>query len=79
VWVSREFKDLCGCLIEIWQGGSLFYGENQLDAVKKALVDFQQKRDTKAQLILTLAYSSGGVCTIVMISLFLTDVIDSSV
>jgi len=61
----------CGCLIEIWQGGILFYSGNQRDAIKKALVNFQQKRDTKAALILSVAYSSGEVCTIVMTALFL--------
>jgi len=41
---------------EIW-GGILFYSEDQRDTIKKALVNFQQKRDTKAALILSLGYS----------------------
>ncbi|KAF8486369.1 FAD dependent oxidoreductase [Russula ochroleuca] len=43
---------------ETW-GGLRFYAENQLDAIKGALVDFQQKNDTKAEVIVLLSYSSG--------------------
>jgi hypothetical protein len=42
------------------------YAENQLDSIKKALVKFQQKGDTKAALELALTYSSGQVSTTMM-------------
>ena len=49
-------------LIEIWKGGVIFYSEDQLDAIKEALVKFQQESDTKAALLLFMTYSSGQVC-----------------
>ncbi|KAI0291688.1 hypothetical protein BC826DRAFT_1105825 [Russula brevipes] len=49
---------------EIW-GGLLVYAENQLDAIKEALIKFQQKKDTKADLIVTFFYSSGQLSILV--------------
>ncbi|KAF8486365.1 FAD dependent oxidoreductase [Russula ochroleuca] len=43
---------------ETW-GGFLTYAENQLDAIKEMLVNFQQRTDTKAEVIVLLPYSSG--------------------
>ncbi|KAH9990399.1 hypothetical protein BJV77DRAFT_1124207 [Russula vinacea] len=40
-------------------GGFLIYAENQLDAIKTALVNFQQENDTKAEVLVGLTYSSG--------------------
>jgi hypothetical protein len=48
--------------LEILQGGIRLYAESQLDAIKDALVKFQQKSDTKAALLVTMGYSSGQVC-----------------
>ncbi|KAI0262278.1 hypothetical protein BGY98DRAFT_1050305 [Russula aff. rugulosa BPL654] len=42
----------------IW-GGFLFYDESQLSAVKSALVNFQEKNDTKGVVVGFLIYSSG--------------------
>ncbi|KAH9990425.1 FAD dependent oxidoreductase [Russula vinacea] len=42
----------------IW-GGFRLYAEDQLDAIKEALVEFQQKNDTKAAIDVVLSYSSG--------------------
>ena len=55
--------DYIGDLITIWQGGFLTYAENQLDAIKTAVVNLQQKNDTKAEVFVALIYSSGQVCT----------------
>ena len=44
------------------QGGFRIYGESQLDAIKEALVKFQQKSDTKAAALITMTYASGQVC-----------------
>ena len=46
------------------QGGFLFYAEDQLDAIKEALLNFQQKSDTKAALEVSLTYYSGQVCAV---------------
>ncbi|KAF8492577.1 hypothetical protein F5888DRAFT_1806711 [Russula emetica] len=43
---------------DIW-GGFLFYSEDQLDAIKMALLNFQEKNDTKAAVLVFMAYSSG--------------------
>ncbi|KAH9990398.1 FAD-binding domain-containing protein [Russula vinacea] len=43
---------------EAW-GGFCIYTENQLDAIKTALVNFQQENDTKAEVLVGLTYSSG--------------------
>jgi hypothetical protein len=48
-------------LLEIWQAGVLLYSEDQLDAIRDALVIFQQKNDTKASVFMFLTYSSGQV------------------
>jgi hypothetical protein len=55
-------------LPEVWQGGFLFYSEDQLDAIKMALLNFQEKNDTKAALLISMAYSSGPVSSVVTIS-----------
>jgi hypothetical protein len=47
--------------LEILQGGIRLYAESQLDAIKDALVTFQQKSDTKAALLVTMSYTSGQV------------------
>ncbi|KAI9449101.1 FAD-binding domain-containing protein [Lactarius psammicola] len=43
---------------KVW-GGIVFYPPNQLDAVKDALVRYQQKQDVKAALAVFLSYASG--------------------
>ncbi|KAH9015946.1 FAD-binding domain-containing protein [Lactarius deliciosus] len=40
-------------------GGIMFYPPNQLDAVKDALVKYQQKQDVNAALLVFLNYASG--------------------
>jgi hypothetical protein len=55
--------------LEFWQGGFLFYTENQLGAIKEALMKFQQKNDTKAAIIVSLAHTSGQVCFVMTASL----------
>ena len=57
-----------GYLLEVWQGGFLFYSEDQLDAIKMALLNFQEKNDTKAAVLVYMAYSSGPVSSIMTIS-----------
>ena len=71
-----------GDLIEIWQGGVLYYADNQLDAIREALVKFQQKNDTKAQIMVILSYSSSSglsqVCFVVMaLCLIQTNLVNS--
>ncbi|KAI0271875.1 FAD-binding domain-containing protein [Russula aff. rugulosa BPL654] len=44
----------------IW-GGTLVYPESQLQAVKAALVKFQQQNDTKASPALEVTYSAGNL------------------
>jgi hypothetical protein len=46
------------------------YTEDKLDAIKEALVKFQQKNDTKASAIVSMSYSSDPVCSVTMASLF---------
>jgi len=48
----------------VW-GGTLTYAENQLDEIKKALVEFQQKNDTKAACTVSLIYSSGQLSAVI--------------
>ncbi|KAF8486364.1 FAD dependent oxidoreductase [Russula ochroleuca] len=49
---------------DVW-GGIHFYSENQLDAIKEAFIKYQQKNDTKAEVAVSLSYSSGQIlCTI---------------
>jgi hypothetical protein len=48
--------------IEMFQGGNRLYAESQLDAIKEALLKFQQKSDTKAEVMVSMAYISGQVC-----------------
>ena len=55
------------------QGGFLFYAEDQLDAVKEALVNFQQNNDTKAALEVYVTYTSGQVCAMTESLLVQTD------
>jgi hypothetical protein len=69
--LSKCFKDSTGELLEIRQGGFLSYAEDQLDAVKEALFNFQQKNDTKAANAVSLSYSSGQVCSVLTASLFI--------
>ena len=56
--------DYIGDLFEIWQGGLRFYNESQLDAIKKALFEYDQKNDTKAVTQVYLTYSSDQVCSV---------------
>jgi hypothetical protein len=44
------------------QGGIRLYAESQLDAIKEALFEFQQKTDTKAAIMMPVAYTSHQVC-----------------
>jgi len=61
------------------QGGFLTYTEDKLDQIKDSLVKFQEKTDTKAAVILTFAYTSGQVWSIVAASpLVPTDAIDAT-
>jgi hypothetical protein len=48
--------------LEFLQGGSRLYAESQLDAIKEALVKFQQISDTKAAVMISPTYVSGQVC-----------------
>jgi hypothetical protein len=60
IWVSWPecwFTNQIGNLLETWQAGFIYYSENELDAIKEVLVNFQQKNDDKAVLIVSLAYS----------------------
>ncbi|KAI0280312.1 FAD dependent oxidoreductase [Russula aff. rugulosa BPL654] len=50
---------------EVW-GGIRIYAENQLDAIKDALVTFQQKSDTKAALLPTMSYTSGQLAVLMI-------------
>ena len=63
VWVSglECFIDQIRDSLETWQGGTRIYGESQLEAIKKALVNFQRKKDTKAVSSVITSYSSGQV------------------
>ena len=54
------------------------YAENQLDAIKEALFKFQQENDTKAEVGVSMSYSSGQVSTVATtLTLIQTDIIDS--
>ena len=48
----------------MWQAGFVYYTENQLDAIKNALVNFQQKNDTRAAFLMSLTYSLDQVCSV---------------
>jgi len=48
--------------LEISQGGIRFYDKSQLDGIKKMLLKFQQKSDTKAAVVICMAYTLGQVC-----------------
>ena len=62
VWVScRLWFTNYSTLNTYWQGGFLFYSEDQLDAIKMALLNFQEKNDTKAAVLVFMSYSSGPV------------------
>jgi len=41
--------------------GILIYTENKLDQIKEAVVKFQQKNDTKAAIVIPIAYTSGQI------------------
>jgi hypothetical protein len=65
-------------LLETWKGGFYYYAENQLDAIKEALFNYQQKSDPKAAVGVSLTYSSGQVRFVMTASLwFQTDIINS--
>jgi hypothetical protein len=64
IWVGRQERLHIGDLLEIWQGAVLFYAEDQLDAIREALVSLEQKNDPKAATEVSLAYSSGQVCSV---------------
>ncbi|KAH9990402.1 FAD-binding domain-containing protein [Russula vinacea] len=49
---------------DVW-GGFYSYAEDQLDAIKEALFNYQQKSDPKAATGLTLTYSSGQFSPVV--------------
>ena len=67
-----------GYLPQVRQGGVLFYSEDQLDAIKVALLEFQENKDTKAAILVFMAYSKGPVSSLMTISqLSKTDVINS--
>jgi hypothetical protein len=53
------------------QGGFYSYAEDQLDAIKEALFNYQQKSDLKAATGLTLTYSSGQVRFVTTLSLWI--------
>jgi len=53
--------DNIGDLLEIWKAGFFSYSEDQLAAIKDALVKFQRKNDTKTSVFMFLTYSSGQV------------------
>jgi hypothetical protein len=67
----ERFTDQFGNLLETWQAGLAYYAENQLDAIKDALVNFQQKNDTKASLIVSTVYSLDQVCSVMTASLLI--------
>jgi hypothetical protein len=49
-----------------------------VDVIKEALVDFQQKNDTKAEVIALLSYSSSQVCSVMTAALLIqVDIINS--
>lgn len=52
---------------EVW-GGVRLYNESQRDAIKDALVNFQQKKDVKAANSVFTSYASGQVCFIMTTS-----------
>jgi hypothetical protein len=52
----------------------IFLPEDQLDAVKEAYAMFQEANDTKAAIIISLAYSSGQVHTILFVILASADI-----
>ncbi|KAH9990421.1 FAD-binding domain-containing protein [Russula vinacea] len=72
LWFGLRKGQFCGLMIftgnvtkfifqshpqgEIW-AGFVYYTENQLDAIKEALVNFQQKNDTRAAVLMSLTYS----------------------
>jgi hypothetical protein len=50
-----------GSLSILEQDGTRSYTADQLDAVKSAIIKFQQKKDTKAALNLVTVYTQIGV------------------
>ena len=56
--------DHIGDLLESWQGGLVTYAENQVNAIKEALIKYEQTSDTKAACVPSLSYSSGQVCPV---------------
>jgi hypothetical protein len=58
------FAECIEYLFEILQGGILVYAEDQLNAFKRAFVNFQQQKDIKAALFSSVVYASGQVRTV---------------
>jgi hypothetical protein len=61
IWVSEAHIDGQLVFTTISQGGYLFYPSSQLEAVKAAVIKFQDNKDTKATAFVSLSYSSGTV------------------
>jgi hypothetical protein len=61
----------CVCLLETWKGGARLYAASQQDAIKAALLKFQQQNDTKAEASVSMSYTSGKVCTAMTASLLI--------
>ena len=67
--MGKLTRDHLGDSLGIWQGGFFSYSENQLEAIKEALVKFQQIDDTRANVGVSLSFSSGQVSSILATSL----------
>ena len=67
--MGKLTRDNLGDSLGIWQGGFFSYSENQLEAIKEALVKFQQNDDTKAQVGVVFSFSSGQVSPVLATSL----------
>jgi hypothetical protein len=70
-YVDRNDIDQITNLLEIWQAGILLYAEDQLDAIKEALVHFQQENDTKTSVIVFMTYTLDQVCSVITASLLI--------
>ena len=66
VWVSplHRIARRPSDIVFVSQGGSILYGPDQLEAVKKATLEFSRITDSKASLITTFGYTSGAVCPV---------------
>ena len=77
IWVSRQerFTNKIVNLLGIRQAGFVYYAGIQLGAIKEALVNFQQKNDAKAAVIVSPTYSLDQVCSVMMASMLIpTDI-----